>query len=268
MVWESPTYCPLACPPAPKEEKMIDLWGNDHDHVKHSIELLQKYEPPEGYYLAFSGGKDSVCIYHLCEDAGVKFEAHFTRAMEPPEVIYFIRQWYPEVIRHLPKKSMWQLIQDNGIPPMRTIRYCCRLIKEIGGNGRTVVTGIRKEESSARANRQEITQVGKKLMVSPILHWTTQQVWGYIHKYNLPYSCLYDEGFKRIGCVMCPCGGKKQMERDAKRWPKIADAYKRACIRAYDPAISTTWKSGEDMYNWWISGKSFGKDDGQGELEW
>ena len=105
-------------------------------------------------------------------------------------------------------------------------------------------------------------------MVSPILHWTSQQVWDYIRKYNISYCSLYDEGFTRIGCVMCPCGGPKQMKRDANRWPKIADAYKRACVRAYDPAISTTWKSGEDMYNWWISGKSFSKDDGQGELEW
>ncbi len=247
---------------------MIDLWGNDHDHVKHSIELLQKYEPPEGYYLAFSGGKDSIVCYDLCQKAGVKFDAHYMRAMEPPEIVYFIREHYPDVIRHLPKKTMWQLIYDNGIPPLRNIRYCCRILKEVGGNDRVVLTGIRREESTARANRQEITVVKKKLMVSPILYWSNTQVWEYIKSNNLVYPSLYDEGHRRIGCIMCPCSGSKQMMLDAKRWPKIADAYKRACIRSFDKIINDSWKDGTDMYNWWISGKSFGKDDGQGELEW
>ena len=39
---------------------MIDLWGNVDPHIQHSIALLKKHEPPEGYYLAFSGGKDSI----------------------------------------------------------------------------------------------------------------------------------------------------------------------------------------------------------------
>ena len=53
------------------------------DRIKYSIELLQKHEKtalnlnPEGYYLGFSGGKDSQVIYELCKKAGVKFTAHF-----------------------------------------------------------------------------------------------------------------------------------------------------------------------------------------------
>lgn len=239
---------------------MIDLWGNVDPHVQHSIELLKEHEPPEGYYLAFSGGKDSIVCYDLCQKAGVKFDAHYMRAMEPPELVYFIRKHYPEVVRHLPKRTMWQLIYDNGIPPMRTIRYCCRILKEVGGKGRTVITGIRRAESAARSNRQEVAEVRKSLMVSPILHWTSQQVWDYIKNNNLPYPSLYDEGFKRIGCVMCPCSGPKQMQLEAKRWPKIAEAYRRACIRSFDKIINDSWKDGNDMYQWWISGKTFGPE--------
>ena len=239
---------------------MIDLWGNVDPHIQHSIALLKEHEPPEGYYLAFSGGKDSIVCYDLCKKAGVKFDAHYMRAMEPPELVYFIREHYPDVIRHLPKKTMWQMIYDNGIPPLRNIRYCCRILKEVGGKGRTVITGIRRAESPARANRQEIAELRKSLMVSPILHWSTQQVWGYIHKYNLPYCSLYDEGFSRIGCVMCPCSGPTGMKKDALRWPKIADAYRRACVKSFDKIINDSWKDGNDMYEWWISGKTFGKE--------
>ncbi len=58
---------------------------------------------------------------------------------------------------------------------------------------------------------------------------------------------------------MCPNSG--QFERDAKRWPKIAEAYRRACRRAYSPDINRSWKSGDDMYEWWISGKGSGNED-------
>ena len=44
------------------------------DKVAEAIQRLQSFEPADGYYVAFSGGKDSQCIYHLCEMAGVKFE--------------------------------------------------------------------------------------------------------------------------------------------------------------------------------------------------
>lgn len=249
---------------------MIDIWGNNHDHIQHSIDLLKKYEPPEGYYLAFSGGKDSIVCYDLCEKAGVKFDAHYMRAMEPPEIVYFIRKHYPGVIRHLPKKTMWQLIQEHGIPPLRQMRYCCHWLKELGGKGRICITGVRSAESRARKIRPEYGKhpYAKKYVLNPILAWLDVDVWDYIKNQGLPVPSLYYEGMKRVGCIMCPCGGGKQMKEQAARWPKIAEAYKRACIRAYDRKINPDWKSGEEMYDWWISGKSFSQNEGQEELEW
>ena len=35
------------------------------DKVQVAIDKLKKYEPPEGYYVCFSGGKDSTVIYDL-----------------------------------------------------------------------------------------------------------------------------------------------------------------------------------------------------------
>ena len=46
------------------------------DKVEDAIQRLKSFEPKDGYYLAFSGGKDSQCIYHLAKMAGVKFDAH------------------------------------------------------------------------------------------------------------------------------------------------------------------------------------------------
>ena len=124
-----------------------------YDKVETAIQRLRAFEPPEGYYLAFSGGKDSQCIYHLCKEAGVKFDAHYSlTTVDPPEAVYFIREHYPDVIVDRPGITMWQLIVKKGMPPTRKVRYCCDELKEGGGRGRIAVTGVRWEESTKRKN--------------------------------------------------------------------------------------------------------------------
>lgn len=62
-----------------------NLFGTT-DKVQKAIDRLRMFEPPEGYYLAFSGGKDSQTIYHLTKMAGVKFDAHYNHTtVDPPE---------------------------------------------------------------------------------------------------------------------------------------------------------------------------------------
>jgi 3'-phosphoadenosine 5'-phosphosulfate sulfotransferase (PAPS reductase)/FAD synthetase len=74
------------------------------DRLQESITLLQKAEPlalrysDGGYYLAFSGGKDSQALYHVALMAGVKFEAYMSAtSVDPPEVLRFVRSQYPKV---------------------------------------------------------------------------------------------------------------------------------------------------------------------------
>ena len=130
-----------------------------------------------------------------------------------------------------------------------------------GGIGRTVVTGIRWQESSKRAKREmrETCKSHKnKLFLHPIIDWTEKEVWEYIHTYNVPYCTLYDEGFKRIGCIMCPFATQKHRMMEAQRWPKYAENYKRAINKAYEKAIKDglpqrKFKSGDDVYKWWMT---------------
>lgn len=139
------------------------------DKVQIAIDRLKHFEPPEGYYLAFSGGKDSVVIKKLCDLAGVKYDAHYrVTSVDPPELVQFIRDQYPDVSRDVPKDkdgrpiTMWTLIPKKLMPPTRLVRYCCAALKETGGAGRVTVTGIRWDESVNRKKNQGLVTVQEK----------------------------------------------------------------------------------------------------------
>lgn len=138
-------------------QMQMSIDGEVADKIDTAIRRLQAFEPEDGYFVAFSGGKDSQCIYHLCKAAGVKFDAHYSvTSVDPPELLYFIREHYPDVIWEVPhdkdgkRISMWSVIAKSTIPPTRLSRYCCDKLKECNGKGRIVVTGVRWAESARR----------------------------------------------------------------------------------------------------------------------
>lgn len=130
----------------------------------HSVELLQKaekialnYDAENGYYLAFSGGKDSQALFHMTQLAGVKFRAHMNlTSVDPPEVIRFVKKNYPEVELLKPGKSIFQIAVEKQILPTMRVRWCCAKYKETAGAGKVTLIGIRKAESARRAKRNEV----------------------------------------------------------------------------------------------------------------
>jgi phosphoadenosine phosphosulfate reductase len=257
------------------------------DKVKEAIKRIKALEPPEGYYLAFSGGKDSQCIYHLAKEAGVKFDAHYNvTTVDPPELIYFIRENYPDVQFNRPELTMWQLIPKKLMPPTRLVRYCCAYFKEPGGAGRFVITGVRWAESVKRKNNRALVELNAytkyqvminelsmeamklikeikirsscKHILNPIIDWTKQEVWDFIRQRNIEYCKLYDEGFDRLGCIGCPMSGPMGMEFEFAKYPKYEQAYLRAFARMIEErkkrGLESEWKTPEEVMEWWISG--------------
>lgn len=249
---------------------------------ENAINLLKMCEPPEGYYVATSFGKDSIVAHLLCKEAGVKFDAHTNvTGIDPPELIYFGREHYPEVIRERPDYTMWQLIARKGFPPMRNIRYCCEHLKEDKGHGRTCVMGIRAEESSRRKKNwaplasfegnsadklrlfdaEDIQQtvqscaIRSKWVVNPLYYWTITDLWDFIHDRKLPYCCLYDEGFDRLGCIACPYATEQSRRMELERWPGFRKLY----VRSFDGLIENGrftnkgFLTGEEVLEWWLS---------------
>jgi len=234
--------------------------------VEVAISLLQAYEPPEGYYLAFSGGKDSVAIYDLAVKAGVKFDAHYcVSPIDPPQIHKFIKENYPDVSWDFHARGFWKLVDKKGLPMMNR-RWCCEVIKEAGGEGRIVVLGNRRAESIKRS-KQCYVEVGRnkkanKTFIRPIINFDNFDIWQYIRENNLPYCSLYDEGFERLGCVFCPFS--RNIEREETYFPKVAKLWKLACDRLVARYKSQNYltlkgkpmkhhfETGQELFDWWV----------------
>ena len=108
------------------------------EKIIHSVELVRKgekfalmYDPEDGYYNTFSGGKDSQALYHIVKMSGVKFKTHMSlTSVDPGDVIRFVKTEYPSVVRHKPKMSMFQAAVEHKILPTMRVRWCCADFKE------------------------------------------------------------------------------------------------------------------------------------------
>lgn len=290
--------------------------------LQKSVDLLRKAKDlalnynDEGFYLAFSGGKDSQCLYHVAKLAGVPFKAymHLT-SVDPTQVILFVKREYPSVIFIKPGDSIYNIAYKRKfLLPSRLIRWCCAELKEKGGEGMVVLTGIRKAESVRRAKRSAVEvsnrsfagdlgefykwqeeQIKKqlpninqdqfaeqgtsevrcvngkdKIIINPIIDWSDRDVWHFLNDVVIvPHCELYDMGWQRIGCICCPMSTYKQKVKELNMFPHV----KRNWIKAIknirkdhigDNLITNAdWGKGtedeqcEQVFNWWISGKSY-----------
>lgn len=229
-----------------------------------AIAKLVHFCPAEGYYVANSGGKDSTVLRDLVLRSGVKADFHYNlTTVDPPELVRFIRREHPETINHRPKLSMWQLIVKKRMPPTRVARYCCEYLKENVAEsvGRMVLTGIRWQESRSRGRRKMLEACTRKFLrktyFHPIIDWTEDEIWGYIRGHKIPYCSLYDQGYRRLGCVMCPMAGAKRQISEGGKFPRIRAAYVAAFSRMIDKrredGLPTQWLTGEEVMAWWTS---------------
>lgn len=272
------------------------------DKLDKAIERLKlAAQMRETYYqkpliVTTSGGKDSDVCLALAKIAGINYEVeHNHTTADAPETVYHVR----DTFRRLEQDgvrctinwptykgkpvTMWSLISQNNLPPTRVVRYCCSVLKEGGGTGRMITTGVRWAESIKRKNSRGIYEtmtrdIKKKVILNndnddtrllfencklkakricnPIVDWTDKEVWDFLHYAGVETNPLYQCGFDRVGCIGCPLAKKSARMEEFARWP----TYKRAYIRAFDEMlrqrhknwIENEWKTGIDVFHWWM----------------
>ena len=82
------------------------------------------------------------------------------------------------------------------------------------------ITGLRREQALTRKNLSvvEIDQANGLQKFNPLIDWTEDEVWEYIHEFDVPYNALHDQGYPSIGCA--PCTRAVQAGEDVRsgRW--------------------------------------------------
>jgi len=226
--------------------------------VKASLDLIHKHYrlvEDEGYYLAFSGGKDSVVVKELLLISGLPFSSHYSvTGIDPPDLVYFIRRFHPDVKNERPPIPFLKLLRTKGFP-IRQRRWCCHYLKERCGNDRVVITGIRRSESRFRMLRSAIEGDTRRILLHPLLDWSTEDVWNFILDRGLEYCDLYNHGWKRIGCMLCPFSSRSEKRIVLERYPVYVENFRRSfrALHATNRASMKRWKDGDEMFDWWLN---------------
>jgi len=89
-------------------------------------------------------------------------------------------------------------------------KQCCGIrkvepLKRALAGKRAWITGLRRDQSTFRADVafEESDDVHGLMKLNPLADWSEADVWTYIHRYEVPYNPLYDQGYRSIGCAPC-----------------------------------------------------------------
>ncbi len=187
--------------------------------------------------VSFSGGKDSLVSLDLTLKAGLDPKMLFNdTGLELPETVETVertaKHYGVELYVASAGDRFWKAVEFYG-PPGKDYRWCCKVVKlapianltkKLWGGGALNVVGVRAYESLDRARSPRVWRnrwLPWFLSVTPIHEWSQLAVWLYIRKYRLPYNPLYEMGYERIGCFMCPASYLAEFELVKEKHPDL-----------------------------------------------
>ncbi len=204
-------------------------------------------------YVSFSGGKDSLVVLDLAR-ASLKqreLKAFFLNTgIEFPETVEFVRRFCREMEISLEEvdagSAFWEQVEKFG-PPAKDFRWCCKVCKlasagdleagkgscslsskDTGSIAYLTIDGKRKHESFSRARiaaSETNPFVPAQLNLFPIRDWKALEVWLYIYWRGLSYNPLYDLGFERVGCWLCPSALAAEYARVKELHPEMYEKW-------------------------------------------
>lgn len=228
------------------EQETIKKIYNTYTDYKDKIDV---------FYVAFSGGKDSVVALDLVQRAlpHNSFKVLFgDTGMEFPdtyETVEKVRHWCTEEgIEFLRAKS--KLVPEQTWkafgPPAVTIRWCCSVHKttpqimllrdvlEKPNFTGMAFTGIRGDESASRNEYDGISYGGKhtgQYSCHPILDWNTAELFLYIFDRKLIFNNAYLKGNTRAGCLVCPMSQGKHDYLKYQNYPDETNEFVECIIK-------------------------------------
>lgn len=154
-------------------------------------------------------------------DTGVHFK-------ETYEIIEKVKKTYPELTIHMkkPQLTLKEQAEAYGDKLWETKpNQCCQIrkldpLKETLSKGHAWISGLRREQSPTRQHVEFINRDDKfqSVKICPLIHWTWKEIWRYVHKHNLSYNPLHDQGYPSIGCFHCTTPAIDVNDLRSGRW--------------------------------------------------
>ncbi len=220
------------------------------DTIKKVFNIYISYRKKvDIFYVAFSGGKDSVVAFDIVQRAlpHNEFKVVFGNTdMEFPTTTELVQKLsrkcsdegieFLEAASNMTSKESWNIFG----PPARKVRWCCtvhktapviNMLSDKFANGKlrcVMITGVRGDESVSRSGYDEMS-MGKKMAgqysFHPILEWSSAEIYLYIYSQGLLLNDAYKYGFNRVGCIMCPNSSEKHEYIKRQCFPELVDEY-------------------------------------------
>lgn len=208
----------------------------EQDTIKKIYNTYREYKNKiDIFYVAFSGGKDSIVALDLVQRAlpHTDFKVVFgDTGMEFPDT-YETCNHYQALCNTLgidfyiakSELSPFNTWEQFG-PPSQTIRWCCSvhkttpqilLLRKLTSNTKfkgMAFTGIRADESLSRSQYNEISYGEKhkgQFSCHPILNWNSAEIFTYLFSHHLQLNDTYKKGNSRAGCLVCPMAAQKNI---------------------------------------------------------
>ena len=153
---------------------------------------------------------DTGFLFNETYELKSKLESHYNMKFER-----LTTSLLPEDQTQLYGEALWE----------RDTNLCCNIrkvlpLKKALKNYNVWITGIRRAQTEFRHDAHVIEyddrfDISK---VNPLINYTHNQVWDYIHKNNLPYNELHDKGYPSLGCIQCTTSVKNGEDDRAGRW--------------------------------------------------
>jgi 3'-phosphoadenosine 5'-phosphosulfate sulfotransferase (PAPS reductase)/FAD synthetase/ferredoxin len=211
--------------------------------------FIEYQDKVDVFYVAFSGGKDSVvaldlvqralphnCFKVLFGDTGMEFPDTYETVEKIKQICAEEKIEFLQAKSKLKPENTWQIFG----PPAVTIRWCCSVHKTTPQimQLREVLqkpdftgmafTGVRGDESLSRSEYDAISYGGKhsgQYSCHPILEWNTAELFLYIYENGLTFNNAYKKGNTRAGCLVCPMSQGKHDYMKYKNYPDDTDLF-------------------------------------------
>jgi phosphoadenosine phosphosulfate reductase len=216
----------------------IDLYNRPSpqyaERVERAIALLRDVAARHPRLTqASSLGVEDVVVTHLIHLAGIESRVFVLETgrlhAETLALIPQIEQRYGRTIDiYRPvQEDVIHFVQKNGDDAMYRsvgLRKACCDLRKMEPLSRALsgvdgwITGLRREQSNARAEAAEIIQEAGRVKVSPLVDWTWGDVWHFVAEHALAYNPLHDRFFPSIGCEPCTRAISVGEDFRAGRW--------------------------------------------------